>query len=52
MAVARAEPIDTVVRRWRPELVARIEPRPEHRDAFRLNERRQIIDELKSANPV
>jgi xylulokinase len=47
MAIVRGEPLTTVVERWRPEIVARIEPRPEHREAFRLDERRQIIENLK-----
>lgn len=47
LAVARNESIDDVVFRWRPAVIARIEPRPEYRDAFRLDERRQIIDDLK-----
>jgi xylulokinase len=49
LAVAQGEPIDDVVRRWRPEPVARIEPRPAHREAFRLDERREIIASLKAA---
>ncbi len=49
MAIATGEPIDTLVQRWRPDVVARIEPRPEHRDAFRLDERRRHIAELKAA---
>lgn len=52
LAIARAEPIDTVVRRWRPEPIARIEPRPEYRDAFRLDERRRIIDGLQEASAI
>jgi xylulokinase len=52
LAIARHEPIDAIVQRWRPEPVARIEPRPEHRDAFRLAERRQIIDDLKAASAI
>jgi xylulokinase len=50
MAIAREEPLDSVVKRWRPEIVARIEPRPEHRGAFRLDERRRIIADLKATN--
>jgi len=50
MAIASGESIDTVVRRWRPEVIARIEPRPKHRAAFRLDERHQLIAELKSAS--
>ena len=49
MAIARREPLDLVVARWRPEVVARIEPRPEFREAFRLDERRRMIEELKAA---
>lgn len=52
MAIARQEPLDTVVSRWRPKVVARIEPRPEFREAFRLDERRRMIEELKAAQPV
>jgi hypothetical protein len=52
MAIARQEPLDTVVARWRPEVVARIEPRPEFREAFRLDERRRIIEELKTAQSI
>jgi xylulokinase len=50
LAVARDEPIGDIVRRWRPEVVFQIEPRPELRDAFRLDERRHLIEELKSAS--
>jgi xylulokinase len=49
MAIARQEPLDAVVARRRPEIVARIEPRPEFREAFRLDERRRMIEELKTA---
>ncbi len=51
LAIARDEPIDAVVSRWRPDVVARIEPRPEHRAAFRLEERRHIIEQLKAMQP-
>lgn len=47
-AVARNEDIVDVVRRWRPEVEARISPRPEQRAAFRLDERREMINALKS----
>jgi xylulokinase len=49
IAIARGEAIDSVVQRFRPEIVARIEPRRKHREAFRLDERQRIIDELKAA---
>jgi xylulokinase len=49
LAIARGEPLDAGVARWRPEIMATIAPRPEHREAFRLAERRQRIAELKTA---
>ena len=49
LAVARSESIDDVIRRLRPAPVARVEPRREHRAAFRLEERREIIARLKTA---
>jgi xylulokinase len=48
LAIARGELLDVVVQRWRPEIVAEVAPRPEHRAAFRLAERRQMIEELKA----
>jgi xylulokinase len=50
MAIVHGDSLDTVVQRWRPEIVARIEPRPEHREAFRLDERRRIIEDLRAAS--
>jgi sugar (pentulose or hexulose) kinase len=47
MAIVDSKPLTTVVEQWRPEIVARIEPRAEHRLAFRLDERRRIIEDLK-----
>lgn len=52
LAVARDEPIDVVVSRWRPPEVARIEPRPDYRAAFRLEERRHIIEQLKGMHAM
>ena len=49
ISIARGQPLITVVERWRPEIVSRIEPRPEHREAFRLDERRRIIEDLKAS---
>jgi xylulokinase len=49
MAIACGEPLTTVVERWRPAIVARVDPRSEHRQAFRLDERRRLIEGLKSA---
>ncbi|MFN8593589.1 MAG: xylulokinase [Thermomicrobiales bacterium] len=46
LAIARDEPIARVIARFRPQILARVEPRPGWRDAFRLAERQQIIDEL------
>lgn len=50
LAIARGEPLDEVLSRFRPEMVARIEPRAGYRDAFRLEERREIIRELALAS--
>lgn len=50
LAVARAEPIAEVIRRHRPEVIAEVAPRPDFHDAFRLDERRTLITELKAAN--
>jgi xylulokinase len=52
LTIARGEPLDAVLARFRPELTARVEPRPEHRAAFRLDERRQIIDSLRSERAI
>jgi xylulokinase len=48
LAIFRGEAVRDVVARHRPPIVARVEPRPEWQDAFRLPERREIIDALKS----
>ncbi len=50
LAVARAEPIAAVIQRHRPEIIAHTEPRPERRVAFRFDERRQIIAEMKATD--
>lgn len=47
-AIVRDEEIGYAVRRWRPGVEARIAPRSEHRAAFRLDERREIINALKA----
>jgi hypothetical protein len=52
LSIARGEPLDAVLARFRPEVAARVEPRPEHRAAFRLDERRQIIDSLRGERPI
>ena len=49
LAIALGEPLDTVLDRHRPEIVATIEPRPEFRQAFRLDERRQLIEALQAS---
>ncbi|CAN5790499.1 xylulokinase [soil metagenome] len=41
-AMVRQEPVADVVRLWRPETLADQRPRPEYRDAFRLEERRLL----------
>jgi len=47
-AIVRGEPITEVVARWRPPVMAEIDPRPEHRAAFALDERRRLIQELQA----
>lgn len=49
LAIARGEPLDDVVRLFRPAVTAEVAPRPEYRDAFRLGERRAVIEGLKEA---
>lgn len=48
IAVATATPIDDVIARFRPETVAVTEPRPAHLEAFRLNERRALIEHARA----
>jgi len=50
LAVFRQESVREVVARHRPPVVARVEPRPEFRDAFRLSERRELINDLKASS--
>jgi hypothetical protein len=52
LAIARGEPLETIVARLRPPVVASVEPRPEHRQAFQLEERQRIIDRLKAEAAV
>jgi xylulokinase len=47
LAIARGEAVREVVARCRPPVVARVEPRPEFREAFRLPERRELIEAMK-----
>jgi xylulokinase len=42
-AIVRNEPVSELVARWRPEVLATIDPRPGGRSAFRLDERRDLI---------
>lgn len=50
LAIYRGERVRDVVARHRPPIVARVEPRPEYRDAFRLPERQALIEAWKT-NP-
>ena len=45
-AIALGEPVEALAGRWRPDVVAEVTPRPEHHAAFRLDERRRMIDGL------
>ena len=47
-AIARGEPIDATVGRWRPPVVAETAPRRGQREAFRLDERRRIIEQWQA----
>ena len=44
-AIVRQESLSELVARWRPEILATIEPRPGSREAFRLDERRELIEQ-------
>jgi xylulokinase len=46
-AIVRQESLTDIAARWRPEIVADVDPRPGVRDAFRLEERRQLIDAMR-----
>lgn len=43
-AIANGEPVSETSDRWRPPVVARIDPRPEFADRFRQDERQELID--------
>lgn len=46
-AIVTNELVATVAARWRPEIVSELQPRPGTRDAFRLEERCRLIDEMR-----
>ncbi len=43
-AVATGEPVAEISDRWRPDVIARADPRPAFADRFRLDERQALID--------
>jgi xylulokinase len=45
-AIVRGETVADLAARWRPEIVAEVEPRNDVRDAFALSRREQLIAEL------
>jgi xylulokinase len=49
LAIARGEPLDDIIRQFRPAIVAEVAPRPEVKGAFRLEERRSIIAGLRKS---
>lgn len=49
-AVVRGEPVADVAATRRPPVIAEINPRPEVRGAFRLSERRRLIQQMQSAS--
>ena len=48
IAVATRKPIDEVIANFRPETITVTEPRPGYREAFRLAERRALIDQARA----
>jgi xylulokinase len=46
-AIALRRPVTEIAAAWRPEVLARAEPRAGLRDAFRLPERRELIEALQ-----
>ena len=46
-ALVTGEPVATIAGRWRPDIVDEVTPRDGMGKAFRLDERRQLIDELR-----
>lgn len=46
-AIVTNEPVAAVAARWRPDIVSEVEPRPGTRAAFRLDERRHLIDAMR-----
>jgi xylulokinase len=48
-AIVREEPITHLANAWRPEVIARAEPRLDLRDALRLSERSELIASMKAA---
>ncbi|MDQ2653260.1 MAG: xylulokinase [Chloroflexota bacterium] len=49
IAVASGTPIDEVIATFRPATIGITEPRPEYRDAFRLPERRALIEQARAS---
>ena len=47
-AIVRNEPVAELAKAWRPEVIATATPRRNARDAFRLAERRELIEAMKS----
>jgi len=46
-AIVRNEPVAQLAKAWRPEVIAAATPRQNARDAFRLAERRELIEAMK-----
>ncbi len=46
-AIARHETVRSLLEKWRPEILAEIEPIAGARDAFQLNRRRELIDQMR-----
>lgn len=46
-AIIRGETVAELARQWRPPIVVEVEPRPGRRDAFALERRERLIEELR-----
>jgi xylulokinase len=48
-ALVRGERVAEVARQWRPPVIAEVKPRTGLRDAFKLDERRRLIEMAKAS---
>jgi xylulokinase len=50
-AILRDEPVSQLATAWRPEVIAQAAPRPEHRAAFRMDDRQAIVESMRATAP-